>query len=344
MNGKRKLFWALFSLLLAVLSIWAVIGQSKNLSLAQMLASVRNANPFWLFFALLCTALYVIMEGEALRCILRGIGYHLSFRRGLLCSTADIYFSAITPSATGGQPASAYFMVKSGVPAGVATATLLVNLILYTVSLITLGLAAVVAHFRLFLGMRLISKLLIGVGFVILLILTVLFFAMLRRGALIFGALRRFVRFLHRKKLIFRLEYRLERLNNMEADFGNCAKTMKGKGPTMLHAFLWNLGQRAAQIAVPTFLFLAMGGRPHLALPLFASQCLVTLGYNCDPVPGAMGVADFLMLDAFSGLMAMEEAFRLEILSRGLSFYICVAISGIITGIGYLLLKKRERN
>ena len=130
----------------------------------------------------------------------------------------------------------------------------------------------------------------------------------------------------------------------MEADFGNCAKTMKGKGPTMLRAFLWNLGQRAAQIAVPTFLFLALGGRPHLALPLFASQCLVTLGYNCVPVPGAMGVADFLMLDAFSGLMAMEEAFRLEILSRGLSFYICVAISGIITGIGYLLLKKRERN
>ena len=343
MNGKRKAFWALFSLLLAGLSIWAVMGQSKSLSLAQIWISLRNANKLWLLLAMICTALYVVMEAEAIRTILRGIGYPRPFRRGILYSTADIYFSAITPSATGGQPASAYFMVKDGVPAGVVTVTLLVNLILYTVALMTVGLAAVLTHFRLFLEMRLLSKLLIGVGFLVLSGLTVLFFALLSRGEMVFGTLRRLVRFLHGKKLIHRLEPKLEKLHTMQADFDACAKTMKGKGGVMLRAFLWNLGQRTVQIAVPTLLFLALGGRGHLAPALFASQCLVTLGYNCVPVPGAMGVADFLMLDAFSGLMAMEEAFRLEMLSRGLTFYICVAVSGVLTGIGYLLLRKRER-
>jgi hypothetical protein len=58
-----------------------------------------------------------------------------------------------------------------------------------------------------------------------------------------------------------------------------------------------------------------------------------------------MGVADFLMLDAFAGLgfIAAEEVFRLEMLSRGLTFYICVAASGIITLLGYALLHKREK-
>ena len=58
-----------------------------------------------------------------------------------------------------------------------------------------------------------------------------------------------------------------------------------------------------------------------------------------------MGAADYLMLDAFACLsfIATEEAFRLEMLSRGLTFYICVAVSGVITLIGYLLLRKREK-
>ncbi|MFR2128888.1 MAG: hypothetical protein ACLS4M_06675 [Eubacterium ventriosum] len=42
-------------------------------------------------------------------------GYKRPFRKCLVYSSSDIYFSAITPSATGGQPASAYFMMKDKV-------------------------------------------------------------------------------------------------------------------------------------------------------------------------------------------------------------------------------------
>ncbi len=342
MSGKKKVFWALFSMVLAALSIWAVLGQSKSLSLGQLWISVGNANELWMFLALCCTMLYGVAEGEALRCILEGIGYRVPFRHGLLYSTADLYFSGITPSSTGGQPASAYFMVKDGIPAGAATATLLANLILYFVALMAVGLLAVITEFRLFLGLRLVSKILIGLGYLVLAGLTLLYFFMLGRGERVFTLLRRVVCFLHRIKLIHRLELRLERLQVMEADFDSCAKTMKGKGRVMFHALLWNLLQRAALIAVPVFLFLALGGRGTLAWHLFTAQCLVTLGYNCVPVPGAMGVADYLMLDAFSGLMALEEAFRLEVLSRGLTFYLCVLACGVLTGLGHLLRKKKK--
>ena len=39
---------------------------------------------------------------------------------------------------------------------------------------------------------------------------------------------------------------------------------------------------------------------------------------------------------------AYEEAFRLDMLSRGLSFYLCVAVSGVITLLGYAALHRRE--
>ena len=345
MSTRKKWFWTLFSLGLAALSIWGVLSQSRKWSLTGILESLKQADPLWLGAAGSCAALFILLEAAALAVLLKGVGYRGSFAGGLLYSTSDIYFSAITPSATGGQPASAFFMIKDGIPAGVATVTLLVNLILYTLSLVILGLGSVIAAPRLFFGLRPLSQVLIAVGFVIQLGLTALFFLLLGKGELTFGLLRRFVRFLHRKKLIHRLERRLQKLDEAQEEFETCARVMKGKSPVFLRALLWNLLQRAAHLAVPMCMYLALGGQLKNAGLLFASQCLVVMGYAPVPVPGAMGVADFLMVDAFSGLgfIPVEEAFRLDMLSRGLSFYLCVAVSGVITLMGYAALHRREK-
>lgn len=343
MSGKRKLFWSLFSALLAVLSIWAVLSQSRKWSVEKILDSLAHANKLWLLAAALCTVLFVLLEGVALSSVLKRVGYRRPLSRSILYSTADIYFSAITPSATGGQPASAYFMVKDGIPAGVAAVSLLINLILYTLSLVTLGLAAILLHFPLLGKMRLLSRILILAGFLVQLGLVFLFFMMLGKGQTVFAWLERFLHFLHRKKLIHRLERRLERLRTAQTDFEACARTMRDKPSIFFVAFLWNLAQRAAQLAVPMCVFLALGGSLGRAGTLFASQCMVALGYSAVPIPGAMGIADFLMVDAFTGFIGLEDAIRLEMLSRGLSFYICVAVSGVVTLLGYLALRKRQR-
>ena len=345
MSWRKKLFWSLFSVLLAGLSIWAVLSQSRKWSLGGIVESLKSADPFWLATAVLFTLLFVLLEGVALSVLLKGIGYRLPYRTNLLFSTSDIYFSAITPSATGGQPASAFFMIRDGVPAGAATVTLLVNLILYTLSLLILGVGSVLFHPELFFGLRMLSRVLIVIGVVIQVGLIVVFFLLLGKGPTVFNLLRRFVCFLHKKKLIFRLKNRLRRLDSAQAEYETCARVMKGKGRVFMQALLWNVLQRAAQLAVPMCIYLALGGRTENAGLLFASQCLVVLGYAPVPIPGAMGVADFLMVNAFSclGFILVEDAIRLEMLSRGLSFYVCVALSGIVTLIGYTLIRKKEK-
>lgn len=345
MSWRKKLFWSVFSVGLAALSIWAVMSQSRKWSLAGIVESLRSADPVWLLAAVLCTVLFVVLEGAALGVLLKGIDCGKPFSHCLVYSTSDIYFSAITPSATGGQPASAYFMIRDGVPAGVATVTLLVNLILYTVSLIILGLGSVIFYPRLFFGLRLLSRVLIAVGFAIQVLLIVLFFALLGKASAVFGLLRRLVRFLHSKKLIIRLGARLRKLDSAQEEYEACAKLMKGRGPMLVKALLVNILQRAAVLAVPMCIYLSLGGQLRHAGLLFASQCLVVLGYAPVPIPGAMGVADYLMVDAFSclGFILVEDAIRLEMLSRGLSFYICVAVSGIVTLIGYSVQRRREK-
>lgn len=343
MERKKKLFWALLSLLLAALSVWAVLAQSGDLTLAELWDSLRDANRPWLLAAVVCGGMFILLEGAALCCILRGLGYRQRLDRGFLYSASDIYFSAITPSASGGQPASAFFMVKDGVPAGAVTVALLVNLIMYTTSIMILGLGAVALDFRLLAGFRWASRLLIAMGFLCLGGLTVLFWTMLRRGHAVFAALERLLDWLHRRGFVRDPSRARDRLCRTREEFAECAAMIRGKGTALRRAFVYNLGQRASQIAVPMCLHMAMGGKMTMAGLVFSAQCLVTIGYNCVPVPGGMGVADLLMLDGFSALMDRDAAFRLELLSRGLSFYLCAAVGGAVTLLGYVLLKKRER-
>ena len=344
MKNKKNLLWSLFSLLLAALTLWAVLMQSGDMPLRQLWAEIRDAKKAYLAAAVLCGALFILLEGEAIRCILKAAGYKSRFREGLVSSAADIYFSAITPSATGGQPASALYMIRDGIPSGVVTASLIVNLILYTISIVLLGIGAALTKPNLFLIFRPLSKVLILIGIVLLSALSLLFFALLGNGDKFFRAIGAVYRFLGRHLHLRRLERRLEHLEQAENEYHDCIRLVRKKPWHIFKAFLCNFAQRASQIAVPMFVYLAMGGRSGAAPAIFASQCFITIGYNCVPVPGGMGVADFLMVDAFSDLLVLEDALRMELLSRSISFYVCVAVSGIIVLIRTILRrKKRER-
>ena len=343
MNTTKKIFWSVFSLLLAVMTIWAGLSQSGKEPLIQIFRLLLGADKKWLMIALICSWLFVIMEAAALHSLLNGIGMRRSFSRCFLYSTSDIYFSAITPSATGGQPASAFFMIKDGIPDGVSTATLVVNLVLYTLSVIVIGLFSLLFYGSIFRNFRLLSRILVIIGFCVLSGLCVLFFLLLRNGRTVFHLMHTLTDFLKRKKIIRNEERLHRRLDVAEKEYGEYVTMMKNRSSILLRAFFCNLLQRASQIAVPMCLYLAFGGSIRLAGKIFASQGLVTIGYNFVPIPGAMGVADFLMVDAFTDIIGAEDAFQLELLSRSLTFYLCVAVSGIITGIGYMMIRRKSK-
>ena len=135
---RKKIFWAIASVFIAILSIWTVVSQSKHFSFEILMSFIRNANKGWLFMSFVCTFGFIWFEGFALVRMARHFGYKTSAIDGTVYGGADVYFSAITPSASGGQPASAYFMIRDGIPGYAATVALLINLVMYTLSLFTM--------------------------------------------------------------------------------------------------------------------------------------------------------------------------------------------------------------
>lgn len=106
-----------------------------------------------------------------------------------------------------------------------------------------------------------------------------------------------------------------------------------------------NIAHRACQILVTVFCYLAGGGSWRMVPDLFSLQSCVVLGAYCIPIPGSMGVTDYMMLDGFSSMhMTEAQCANLELLSRALSFYVCILLCGLIVLVKYAMIRfRRER-
>ena len=128
----------------------------------------------------------------------------------------------------------------------------------------------------------------------------------------------------------------------MIEDYNECVVTLAGKKALLFKTFVLNLLQRSAQILVPVFCYYAMHGNFADGLKVFIIQTYVVMGSNFIPVPGAVGISEFLMYFGYSMLLNDEASYTLAILSRGISFYTCIIISIVTVITGYILIRFKK--
>lgn len=56
---RKKIFWAIASVFIAILSIWTVVSQSKHFSFEILMSFIINANKGWLFMSFVC---YLVLQ------------------------------------------------------------------------------------------------------------------------------------------------------------------------------------------------------------------------------------------------------------------------------------------
>lgn len=340
---RKKMMWFFLSILIAAFSIWAVVAQNKNFSYQELLSFLEVSHKGWLFGALICMFGFIWFEGCALLRVACLLGFKRKVWQGTEYGAADVYFSAITPSASGGQPASAYFMMKDGMSATATTTALLINLVMYTLALLCLGLLCFFAYSGLFAKFSIFSKLLIVIGGVVLIILGLGFYLLLCRGELLYKIADAMLRLLEKLHLLHNGKRKREKLNRTMKDYKDCAIQITGHSRVLIELFLLNILQRASQLGVSFMIFMAMGSGIKKACKIWALQCFVAVGSNSVPIPGSMGVADYLMLDGLKTVVGEQLATTMELLCRGITFYGCMITSSLIVLFGYFRRMRRKK-
>lgn len=339
---KKQILLILLFSTIALLSIWAVAAQSREFSLGDFADYIQEASVAWLLAAIACMLGFILFEALALQVLCNAWGQKRTFGQNYIYAASDIYFSSITPSATGGQPASAFFMMKDGMGGMQATAILVANLCMYTLSIVVISVTVLILGFPIFLQYSVISQILIVCGFLIQLGLLAFFFMILKHEHLLHRMCSGVLRFLCKLRILRSYEDKQMQLDAYMENYRYQAKMVTQHPRALLKCFLFNFLQRLSQISVTMFVYLATAGKVAAdVLGVWARQSFVVTGANCIPVPGAMGISDYMMLDGFRSIMEESQAVNLELLSRSLSFYICVLICGVSTVIQYLRIRKR---
>ena len=340
--NKKKIFWAIASVFIAALSIWAVISQSRNFSFATLKSFISGADKGWLIASFVCTFGFIWFEGFALVRIARHFGYKTNALDGTVYGGADVYFSAITPSASGGQPASAYFMMKDGIPGYATTVALLINLVMYTLALLTVGIVSIIFKYPMLKNFSVLSRFFIGIGIVVLIFLALVFYMLLRKGKILYGICDAVIGLMEKIHVIRHGDKLRKKLKNTMAEYQECSNSITGQTGFLAEIFFWNLMQRMSQLLVSFMIFMSMGEGVKKAVDVSVIQCFVAMGSNCVPIPGAMGVADYIMIDGFKQLVG-DNAANMELLCRGVTFYGSVLTSAFIILIGYILRRARKK-
>lgn len=340
MNKKvrKHLFNILFVLVLLGLTVFILIKSNKELSWADVRAFFSNCNPAYIVLAVCGMLVFLLAEAWSLKNIAKKFGYKTKFVSAFAYSSADAYYSALTPSATGGQPASAYYMVKDGIDAGSTTFILVFNLLGYTAAIFVLGVAAfVISLFTstggwAFLDFSVLSKVFIIVGVVMQVFLIWLFVACLKHPGAVLKTGGALIALLAKLKFSKKPEILREKLSAMVEKYRYCGEQIKKHRNLFLQTLLLNVLQRGAQVAITAFVFKAAKPQTDM-LHVFALQCFVLLGYNSMPLPGGSGVFELLYLNVFSTVAFFDKPFLVVavMVTRVISYYGCLIFSGIFT-------------
>ena len=140
-NRKKVIGNGLLFAAVLALTLYAVF---HGEDLGDVTEAIRACDGRWLLPAVGCVLAFIWGEAVVLWLLLRSSGQRLGPWPCFLVASAGFFFSAVTPSAGGGQPMQVYFLRRERVPVPVSAVILIAVTITYKLVLVIVGLGMVI--------------------------------------------------------------------------------------------------------------------------------------------------------------------------------------------------------
>ena len=312
---------------------WTIYNVLRDQTPGQLAHALVSADWRFLLIGVALMAAFVAFEARSSHLILRALGTPQPYRRCYLYSSTGFFFSNITPSATGGQPAQIYYMNRDGVPVAHGAIDMLLVTIGYHTAIMIFGVLSLVLcpYLPRMLGGEV--GFLLGLGFSIFFALNVAMILFL----FLPGPARRICRWaigvavrarpsLDREKLEKKLEEQLDQ-------YAQGARLIRATPGLLPQVLLMSMGQLACSYAVPYIIYLAFHLTGSSFVEVFALQVLCSISVGYLPLPGAAGAAENVFLRGFAAVFGAGLIAPAMILSRTVSCYLVLIVTGIITAL-----------
>lgn len=336
-NGKRKIPWGMLYILATVLAV--VLFGALNRELGNVFRVLGGLRPGWLSLAFAATAVFFVLEGGIIRLLLRGEGTGLSLPAAMKVGLIGVYYSYITPSATGGQPMQAVYLRRERIPVGFSTAMLFLKFVCYQCAFVLISLVSFFAMLPVLRERQpgLIPFILLGLvingG-------SVVFFSLLFRRRVLHALCAVARRLMGRLRFLRRWEGSVERF---ERDFGGYAAQLSGRRKQVLWGILLSLPQFVLQMSVIYLVFRAFGYESVRYWEVLAVQSLLQVSVSFMPMPGASGAQEIGFSAFFRDYFAQGDLYTAVMVWRFFTYYLVVLAGGLLVVIDQFWYGRRKK-
>lgn len=343
MSMLKKFFvnGGLFILLIVALGVvvW------RSIDLESLMQTLVSTDIKYIFLGIGMMCVFFLCEAVNLGRTYRLLGSPKRLIDNIKYVCVGFFFSGITPSSTGGQPMQVVYMLGDGNTTAKSCLSLMLSFICYQTAIVCYGIVGYIVYGRELFDDSLGLHLLFIGGFLVnVAILGFMLLAVFKKNVILFvGRLIKLciAVFSKPKAIAFKRSFSVL-VDEYSSGAIYILNNTRQVVTTLMIAFIQPLAMGSVTCAV----YLAMGMSGTSLLKIFFTQCIVLLSVSALPLPGSVGASESVFYRLFSDVFTMERLPSAMLLSRSISFYLFIVITGIVTAVGYVSMKRRrlERN
>lgn len=325
-NKKQYIFNIILILTITFISAYFSIGKNYQ----QVIEAFEKANLFWVIFMFVLMVSYYAFDALQLISFGRIYKKDFSFRQAFTNSMSGTFFSAITPSSSGGQFAQVYVFNKQGISATNSSSILLMCfityqsvLVLYTSLVVLFNIGYLTANPGIFS--------LVMIGFMVNFVVIITLFGGAKSKKLQNFLIHTVVKFLSKIKIVKNYEETSGKIEQYLADFREQLNFLQHHQSVLIKSCLCNVVKLTIVYSMPFFATKALNLDVHITDFLsFIGYCSFIYLINAFlPIPGASGGSEacYMLFFGFLGTVGVSSSMALW---RFVSYYIGLILGALV--------------
>lgn len=275
--------------------------------------------------AFVCYIIYLIFESLGVHVFFLQQGHAPRFASSVLVSVIGLFYSSVTPAATGGQPMQVFAFKKRGIPSGVSSSALTVKFFCFQVALLGTGVLLWVLNPQIvedcFTAYP-AARVMVITGF-ILNGFTVAVVLLLAINKNIVRAIITFIIFLGKKlRLVKDPAGTASRLDATMTDFHASVDMVTHHPGKLMVLLLISVVQVMGLMSISYCVYRAFGLNSHTYGQVVVLQFLLYIGASFTPLPGASGAQEGGFAWMFGGVFPGDVLFGALLLWRFMTYYL----------------------
>ena len=330
---KRNIINVVFLVVVFGLTLYGVF---RGENLQEVLDGLGKCDPVILIApCIICVLAFILFESIIMKYLFNTLGIKLRLMRCYLYSFVGFFFSCITPSASGGQPAQVVFMRKDKISVAHSTLVLLLITVGYKAVLVLLGGVILIIRPKSIMEAVEPVEFWVWLGIALNVVFIAALLVLVYKPSLAKWFIKKMISLLSRIRIIKDKDKWMYKTDDMMIKYEDAAKYLREHKVVMLNVLLLSIIQRVILFFITNIVYWSFHLKGTSAIEILTLQCLISVGADMMPLPGGMGITERLFLAMFQPVFG-DLTLPAMILSRGFSYYIQLLISAVMTVVAYI--------